>query len=193
MLFPHSANEDQLRSPSLRASAVSGVGGIPAADVHETASCCAGEPPPGCDRLRLVLPVPDLLLLQPSDRAARHRRGRGPARPGVHRCLPQLPRQASSAVAVGAAPHENASDMCKHILWLEARPYIRGPDVVVDDYKLTAAPVSVLQDSPHKWRLDKWANDLSCAVFSLANVVTIMYYIVDTSTHVRCYCAPSRW
>lgn len=45
--------------------------------------------------------------------------------------------------------------------------------------------ICVLQDSPHKWRVDKWANDLSCAVFSLANVVTIMYYIVDTSTHVR--------
>jgi len=44
-----------------------------------------------------------------------------------------------------------------------------------------------VQDSPNKWRLDKWANDLSCAVFSLANVVTIMYYIVDTSTHVRAH------
>ena len=49
------------------------------------------------------------------------------------------------------------------------------------------------QDSPYRWRLDKWADDLSCAVFSLANVVTIMYYIVDTSTHVRLdapFCAP---
>jgi hypothetical protein len=42
-----------------------------------------------------------------------------------------------------------------------------------------------LQDSRYRWRLEKWADDLSCAVFSLANVVTIMYYIVDTSTHVR--------
>ena len=49
----------------------------------------------------------------------------------------------------------------------------------------SAAAPNELQDSPNKWRLDKWANDLSCAVFSLANVVTIMYYIVDTSTHVR--------
>ncbi len=60
-------------------------------------------------------------------------------------------------------------------------------------------PPCPVQDSPNKWRLDKWANDLSCAVFSLANVVTIMYYIVDTSTHVRahaCYLScpyPSCW
>ena len=41
------------------------------------------------------------------------------------------------------------------------------------------------QDSKYKQRLEQWADDVSCALFSLANVVTIMYYIVDTSTNVR--------
>lgn len=41
------------------------------------------------------------------------------------------------------------------------------------------------QDSRYKRRLERWADDMSCALFSLANVVTIMYYIVQTSTNVR--------
>lgn len=42
-----------------------------------------------------------------------------------------------------------------------------------------------MQDNKWKDTLDRWADDLSCALFALANVVTIMYYIVDTSTGVR--------
>lgn len=45
--------------------------------------------------------------------------------------------------------------------------------------------MSASQDSQYKRRLERWADDVSCALFSLANVVTIMYYIVDTSTNVR--------
>ncbi len=41
------------------------------------------------------------------------------------------------------------------------------------------------QDNPWKGGLDSLADDLSCSIFALANVVTIMYYIVDTSTKVR--------
>lgn len=48
-----------------------------------------------------------------------------------------------------------------------------------------------MQDSRHKQRLERWADDVSCALFSLANVVTIMYYIVDTSTNVRTGALPT--
>ena len=40
------------------------------------------------------------------------------------------------------------------------------------------------QDNKWKDTLDRWADDMSCALFGLANVVTIMYYIVDTTTGV---------
>lgn len=43
---------------------------------------------------------------------------------------------------------------------------------------------SRMQDNKWKAALDRWSDDLSCALFALANVVTIMYYIVDTSTGV---------
>lgn len=41
-----------------------------------------------------------------------------------------------------------------------------------------------MQESPNKKWLARWADDLSCAVFALANAVTIMYFIVDRTTKV---------
>lgn len=47
---------------------------------------------------------------------------------------------------------------------------------------LSALSDVVRQESPHKRWLAALADDLSCAVFALANAVTIMYIIVDRST-----------
>ena len=41
-----------------------------------------------------------------------------------------------------------------------------------------------LQDSVHKGLLDSLADDISCAVFGMANVVTLMYYGIDAATQV---------
>ena len=42
-----------------------------------------------------------------------------------------------------------------------------------------------LQDPAQKGPLDSLADDVSCAVFGLANVVTLMYYGIDAATQVR--------
>ena len=39
-----------------------------------------------------------------------------------------------------------------------------------------------MQDPQWKLWLEDWADDLSCALFSLANVVTGMYYMIDAAT-----------
>lgn len=40
----------------------------------------------------------------------------------------------------------------------------------------------LLQESPQKERLERWSDDLSCALFGLANVVTIMFYTLEATT-----------
>ena len=39
-----------------------------------------------------------------------------------------------------------------------------------------------MQDPQRKLWLEDWADDLSCALFSLANVVTGLYYMIDAAT-----------
>lgn len=47
---------------------------------------------------------------------------------------------------------------------------------------LSALSDVIRQDSPYKRWLGAWSDDLSCAIFALANAVTVMYFIVDRST-----------